>query len=42
MVYDDDKDDYHKVSKDEDEDEDEDEEEEVKSVSADGITFRSI
>ncbi len=40
MVYDDDKDDYHKVSK--DEDEDEDEEEEVKSVSADGITFRSI
>ena len=42
MVYDDDNDDYHKVSKDEDEDEDEDEEEEVKSVSADGITFRSI
>lgn len=41
MVYDDDKDDYHKVSK-EEEDEDEDEEEEVKSVSADGITFRSI
>ena len=40
MVYDDDKDDYRKVSK--DEDEDEDEEEEVKSVSADGITFRSI
>jgi hypothetical protein len=40
VVYDDDKDDYHKVSK--DEDEDEDEEEEVKSVSADGITFRSI
>jgi hypothetical protein len=41
VVYDDDKDDYHKVSK-EEEDEDEDEEEEVKSVSADGITFRSI
>jgi hypothetical protein len=40
VVYDDDKDDYHKVSKDEDEDEDEEEEE--KSVSADGITFRSI
>ena len=40
MVYDDDKDDYNKVSKDEDEDEDEEEEE--KSVSADGITFRSI
>jgi hypothetical protein len=40
VVYDDDKDDYRKVSK--DEDEDEDEEEEVKSVSADGITFRSI
>jgi len=40
VVYDDDKDDYHKVSK--DEDEDEDEEEEVKSESADGITFRSI
>jgi hypothetical protein len=40
VVYDDDKDDYNKVSKDEDEDEDEEEEE--KSVSADGITFRSI